>query len=158
MVEWIDLALIGDEARLTAAIDGLDEVGRTAALGDVAAQLGMTDAQVQRATLRMLVERVRPFALSSALWARPITSSDDPRTEIRGQFERRGVAVTPERIRSALQLYAQFAQDRAKIPVKEADLQRCGYRCEHCGLAFCNEELYVESVDLPVRSSRSPKD
>ena len=157
MVEWIDLALIGDEARLAAAIDGLDEVGRTAAVADVAAQLGMTDSQVQRATLRMLVERVRPFALSSALWARPITSSDDPRTEIRGQFERRGVAVTPERIRLALQLYAQFVQDRARIPVKEADLQRCGYRCEHCGLAFCNEELSSRALISPFGLRGAPK-
>ncbi len=54
MVEWIDLALLGDETRLRAAIDGLDEADRTAAIADVAAQLGMTAAQVQRATLRIL--------------------------------------------------------------------------------------------------------
>ena len=109
----------------------------------------MTDAEVQRATLRILVERVRPFALSSSLWARPITSSDDPRAEIRRQFVRRGIAETSERVHLALRLYAQFAQDRTKVPVKEADLRRCGYRCEHCGLAFCNEELASKALISP---------
>jgi hypothetical protein len=84
-----------------------------------------------------------------ALVARPITSSDDPSTEIRRHFERRGVAETPERVQLALQLYAQFAQDRAKVPVKEVDLRRCGYRCEHCGLAFCNEELASKALISP---------
>ncbi|WP_115504253.1 HNH endonuclease [Mesorhizobium sanjuanii] len=149
MLQWIDLALLGDEARLSAAIDGLDESGRTAVIADLADQLGMNDAQIQRATLRILVERVRPFALSSALWSRPITSSDDPRAEIRRQFARRGVAETPERIDLALQLYAQFTQDRAKVPVREIDLMRCGYRCEHCGLAFCNEDLVSRGLISP---------
>lgn len=157
MVDWIDLALIGDEARLRAAIDGLDEAGRTAAVTDVAAQLGMTDTQVQRATLRMLVERVRPFALSSLLWARPITSSDDPRPEISRQFARRGVAETPERVQLALQLYAQFAQERATVPVREIDLRRCGYRCQHCGLAFCNEELALKALVSPFGLRGTPK-
>ncbi len=149
MVEWIDLALLGDEEGLSAAINRLDASERATALADVAHQLGVDQVAIERAMLRTLVERVRPFALSSALWARAITASDDPEVEVRAHFARRGVTETPNRMRLALQLYAQFAEDRGNVRVQESDLKRCGYRCEHCGLAFCNEELSHKTLISP---------
>lgn len=157
MTEWIDLALFCDEAGLTAAIDQLNSEGRAAALKSAAALLGFSHEDVERAALRVLVERARPFALPASLWSRPITASDDPRTHVRAHFARLGITETADRLRLAVQLYVQFAEDRRKIQVREPELQRCGYRCQHCGLAFCNEELGPKALVSPFGLRGAPK-
>lgn len=146
---WIDFALLGDEESLQSAIESLTPQQRVAAIDEITQKLGITSSDVQGTILRLLIERVRPLALPMSLWSRPVTASDDPRVRLREHFARLGVAITPERVQRALDLYIQFREERRKMPVGESDLRRCGFRCQHCGLAFCNEELARKAIASP---------
>lgn len=149
-MDWIDLALRDDEAGIAGAIDALDQTGRLAAFASVAELLGLSLEEIERAALRLLIERARPLALPTLLWSRPVTASDDPASLVQAHFKRKGIEVTPDRLRRALRLYAQFAEERDnKTPVTEAGLQQCGFRCQHCGLAFCNEDLATRAIVSP---------
>ena len=156
-MEWIDFALLGDENNLRSAIDGLDDGQRADAIDELTRKLGVDRADVERSILRLLVERVRPYALPMSLWARPITASDDPRVLLRAHFGRVGVAATADRLDKGLDLYLQFREERSRVPVQESDLRRCRYRCEHCGLAFCNEELARKAIVSPFGTRGTKK-
>jgi hypothetical protein len=157
VVYWIDLALAPDEASLRGLLNELDARARGDAIANVADRLGLTREDVERAALRLLVERVRLFALPSSLWNRDPTASDDPRARIRSHFTALGVTETPERVDSALRLYLAWIDGRGNPKVKEADLVACGYRCQHCGLAFHNEELLSRGFESPFGSRAAPK-
>jgi hypothetical protein len=157
VAQWIDLALIDDEQALSTAIRDMDDSDRAAAIGAVVGELGLTKAEVERAILRVMIERARPLALPTSLWSRSITASDDPKAHVRAHFTRRGIAETPERLQQAVRLYFRFAEDRKKIRIRESDLKRCGYRCEHCGLAFCNEDLDSRALISPFGLRGTPK-
>jgi len=156
-LDWIDLALVGDEAALDDAIRNLDSDARQEALTSLARELELEGDEVERAVLRMMVERVRPLALPRSLWARPITASDEPESHVRAHFQRKRINPTPQRLRQATQLYAQFADERDRVSVTEASLKTCGYRCEHCGLAFHDEELQKKALVSPFGTRGSPK-
>lgn len=156
-MEWIDFALLGDENDLQSALDGLDDGQLADAIDELMRKLGVDRAGIDRTILRLLVERVRPYALPKALWARPITSSDDPRALLRAHFARVGVTETAVRLDKGLDLYLQFREERVKVRVREADLRRCNYRCEHCGLAFCNEELAPKAIVSPFGTRGAKK-
>jgi hypothetical protein len=68
---------------------------------------------------------------------------------VRAHFAQQSITETPERLLQAVRLYVQFAEERRKVPIREQDLIRCGYRCQHCGLAFCNEELAHKALISP---------
>lgn len=95
--------------------------------------------------------------MPTSLWARPVTASDDPRTLLRTHFGRVGVAATADRLDKGLDLYLQFREERGRVQVQESDLRRCGYRCEHCGLALCNEELVRRAIVSPFGTRRAKK-
>jgi hypothetical protein len=148
-MEWIDLALLGDENGLRSALGGLDDRQRAEVIAELMRKLGTDRADVERTMLRLLLERARPYALPPALWSRPVTASNDPRALLRAHFGRIGVAATADRLDKGMEIYLQFSEERRKVPVQQSDLVRCRYRCEHCGLAFCNEELASRSIVSP---------
>lgn len=149
MAEWIDLALIGDEAALSAAVGALDGDGQARALKSLTRALAIGEGEVVENLIRLLVERVRPLALPASLWSRPVTASDDPLTHVRNHFRRRGINETQARLDAAVRLYDRFAEERVDRRVGEAELTRCGFRCQHCGIAFCNEQLEYKGVVSP---------
>ncbi|HEX8223778.1 MAG TPA: HNH endonuclease [Allosphingosinicella sp.] len=160
MPHWIDFALIGDEAALDTAIRGLTQDVRNQALFELAGALGLSDDEVLNGVLRLLVERARPLALPARLWSRPVTASDDPLAYIKEHFARRGISPSKKRLDAALALYLQFSEERAGPQVRLRDLQQCDFRCQHCGLAFCNEELEHKGIESPFgyrgRDKRDP--
>lgn len=149
MQDWIDLALASDEASLDAAIRGLSEEERNDALFAAAGALGLSDDEVLNGMLRLLIERARPLALPARLWSRPVTASDDPVAYIKEHFAHRRIAPSKKRLDAALALYLRFSDERDESRVRERDLRACGFRCQHCGLAFCNEELEQKSIESP---------
>lgn len=157
MSEWIDLALLGDEDSLFSAIEGLGKSDRERALQSVSKQLRLSRDDVEKAVLRVLIERVRPFALPADVWARPNTASDDPRVKISAQFGRLKISSTPGRLKLASDLYDRFVQERSRAKIAVADLERCEYRCEHCGLFFCNEELARRNWTSPFGFRKASK-
>lgn len=146
MADWLDLALISDEDELTEAIAKLDGGQRDNLLRALSQVLNSDEDRIVDGLVRLLLERARPLALPARLWARPITSSDDPRDLIRRHFEVKGYQVTPQRIKAADRLYTRFLDERAKTSLGEAELVACGFRCQHCGLAFCNEQLQDKGI------------
>lgn len=156
-MEWIDIALRDDESGVNEAISGLDASGREAAIRAAAETLGLDRDDVERAALRLLVERARLLALPAALWSRSLDESDDPADLVRAHFKRRRIAETPDRIRRAVRLYTQFAAEREKRPVTSAMLTACNFRCQHCGLAFCDEQLAAKAIPSPFRLRGNPK-
>ena len=149
MPSWIDFALIGDEAALDTAIRNLTLEERDQALFDLAGALGVSDDEVLNGVLRLLIERARPLALPARLWSRPVTASDDPLAYIKDHFTRRGVPPSKKRLEAALSLYLQFSEVRGDLQVSLRDLRGCGFRCQHCGLAFCNEEFENKGLESP---------
>lgn len=156
-MEWIDFALFGDENGLQSALDGLDARQRAEAIAGLTRKFGLDRADIELSILRLLIERARPYALPTSLWRRPVTASDDPRAHLRTHFGRIGVAATADRLDKGLDLYLQFREERSRVQVQEADLRRCGYRCEHCGLAFCNEELARRTIVSPFGTRGTKK-
>lgn len=157
MPEWIDFALLGTERDLDSAIAGLDADACDAVAADLAAFLRADVVTLKRSWLRLLVERVRPLALPAALWTRSLTASSDIEALLRAHFVRLGVDPTADRISRGQQLYLQFADDRARRPVTPTSLAAQGYRCGHCGLAFCDEDLADEGITSPHGARGAPK-
>lgn len=155
-MEWIDIALRDDETGVSNAIGSLDAPAREAALKSAAEVLGLSQEEVERAALRLLVERARLLALPAALWSRSLDESDDPADLVRAHFKRWRITETPDRVRRAVRLYKQFAAEREKRTVTEAMLTACGFRCQHCGLAFCDEQLASKAITSPFRLRGAP--
>lgn len=156
-MQWIDFVLLCDENGLQSALDGLADRQRADAIAELTDKLGLDRADVERSILRLLIERARPFALPTSLWTRPVTASDDPRALLRTHFGRIGVTATADRVNRGIDLYLQFREERSRVQVQESDLRRCRYRCEHCGLAFCNEELARKAIVSPFGTRGTKK-
>ena len=146
MAHWLDLALIGDEAALVQAIDALNGDQQNDVLTSLGSVLNLTQDEIVVGLIRLLVERARPMALPARLWERDVTSSDDPREIVRKHWASKTIPATPERVLAAMELYNQFVQERKPAPVTEVDLERTGFRCRHCGMAFCNEQLEPKGI------------
>jgi hypothetical protein len=157
VTEWIDLALLPNEEEIGKALADLSDADRAKLTNEAASFLKLDVKQLESAMLRILLERARPLSLSTALWSRPVTSSSNIESEIRNHFERLGLEATPERLRRAQQLYAQFAVERVSIPMKAADLALQNFRCWHCGLAFCDEDLASRGFVSPYKLRGKPK-
>jgi hypothetical protein len=157
VTEWIDLALLPNEDELGKALADLTDDERVSITRQMALFLKLDVKELEKALLRILVERARPFALSTTLWSRPVTASTDVQGEVRNHFERLGLTSTPERLRYAQQLYAQFAVDRTSIPMSISDLAAQNFRCWHCGLAFCDEDLANRGFESPYKLRGKPK-
>lgn len=148
-MKWIDFVLRLDEEGVSQAIDSLSGEDRMNAINEFLDVLGLSPLEFERSALRILVERARPLALPAELWSRPLTASNDQAALVKAHFKHLGVAETPDRLRRALSLYAQFAEERGATPVTEALLKSCKFRCQHCGLAFCDENLVKKAIESP---------
>jgi hypothetical protein len=157
MPEWIDLALTLNEDDLAREIDQLSPNDRKRVLDQLLTVFRLKSDTGERAILRLMVERARPMALPSALWRRPISSSSDILAEADRHFKRLRVDSTHERLQKAQDLYAQFVAERGNERVTEQQLKAQGYRCWHCGLAFCDEELRLKGFVSPFGSRRKDK-
>ena len=154
-MEWIDLALIGDEAALNAAIAAMTPEELDAALGNVADALGMEDGDLLRGALRVLIERARPLALPAQLWRRPITASSDPGRMVTDHFRARGIAPRGTRVKDAQAMYTRFVEERNDdLRLRASHLKAAGYRCAHCGLQYHNEELLSRTLESPFKFRR----
>jgi hypothetical protein len=157
-MSWIDLALIDNEADLRRAIEGLDAERRAKVLGELLRLLKLTKDESEQTLIRLLLERARPFSMPSSLWSRPPDSSDDIRRPTERNFRDLGITSSPERIRGVQRMYLQFSQERDdQRRVSLADLQKQNFRCAHCGLAFCDEELAKKGIESPHGARGKPK-
>lgn len=157
MPEWIDLALTLNEDDLAREIDQLGPNDRKRILDQLLTVFRLRSDTGERAILRLMVERARPMALPSTLWRRPISSSSNILTEATRHLKHLRVDATKERLQKAQDLYAQFVAERGNERVTEQQLKAQGYRCWHCGLAFCDEELSQKGFVSPFGSRRKPK-
>lgn len=157
-MNWIDLALIDNEADLRQAIEGLDAEKRSKVLGELLRLLKLSKDESEQTLLRLLLERARPFSIPGALWGRAPDSSDDIRRPTERNFKDLGITSSPERIRGVQRMYLQFSQERDKMRrVTQADLKKQNFRCGHCGLAFCDEELAEKGIESPHGERGKPK-
>jgi len=157
MPEWIDLALTLNEDDLADEIDKLSTEERKRVLDQLLTVFKLKSDAAERAILRLMVERARPIALPSTLWRRPINSSTNILAEAERHLKHLRVDATKERLQKAQDLYAQFVVERGKERVTEQLLKNQDYRCWHCGLAFCDEELTQKGFVSPFGSRRRVK-
>ena len=141
MRKWIDLALITNESELAEAISNLGSEEKSAISIDLLQVLNVDTKDLEDSILRILIERSRSFALPREIWTRSITSSSPLEKENREHLKKLGIPQTPERLRSMNELYAEFVVDQRDAKVTKNRLEIQNFRCYHCGLAFCNEQL-----------------
>lgn len=158
MEQWIDLALLPNEEELTQALDTLGRDDRNRIQNELLAVLKLRADTAELAILRLLIERVRPIVLPASLWSRPIESSTDFVAEAGRHLKHLGVQATRERLRHLQGLYSQFVTDRGKHQVSQQLLEDQGFRCTHCGLAFCDDECIQKGFVSPFGSRRRPKE
>ncbi|CAN7595519.1 HNH endonuclease [Variovorax paradoxus] len=157
-MSWIDLALLDNEADLRQAIENLDEQGRTTVLAELVRLLKLGKGEAEQTLIRLLLERARPFSIPGPLWGRSPDSSDDMKRPTERHFKDLGITSSPERLRAVQKMYLQFSSERVKERrVTLADLQKQDFRCAHCGLAFCNEELTNKGFPSPHGVRRRDK-
>lgn len=156
-MQWIDLALIGNEDQLVSRLSSLSSEVRAQAVDQFLDFLKLSREEVEVSTLRILVERARGFALPTSLWSRPLYASSSVRDAGREHLESYGLAASAERLDAIQSLYQQFAAERCRTPVTEAALLESNYRCGHCGLAFHDEELESKGFASPYELRGSLK-
>ncbi|MBB3319935.1 5-methylcytosine-specific restriction endonuclease McrA [Rhizobium sp. BK181] len=159
MPEWIDLALMPDELSLSTALENLTHKDRDEMIRAISDRLKISEVEMKNSMLRLLVERVRPFALPTSLWSRAITDSDNPRTHVRRHFAAQRIAETNGRVENAVALYNQFATERIdRYPqLTNERLKEANHCCQHCGLRFYNEELVGRNWESPWGNRRKEK-
>lgn len=158
-MDWIDLALAQGEARLSEALSGLSTEDLKVLKSQLLSVLHVEDAEIERATVRILIERARAFALPVSLWARPTDASWSIRDAGEQHLSAHGLVSTDERLVSVQGLYQRFrASKRSKgAKVNQAKLAATGFRCQICGLRFCNEDLEKWSIVSPHGYRGIPK-
>ncbi len=156
-MNWIDLALIDNEAGLRQAIEKLDEPGRAGVLTELIRLLKLSKAEADQTLIRLLLERARPFSIPGPFWGRSPDSSDDMRRPTERHFKDLGITFSPERLAAVQNMYLQFSSERDERRVTLVDLQRQDFRCAHCGLAFCNDELAKKGWVSPHGVRRKEK-
>jgi 5-methylcytosine-specific restriction endonuclease McrA len=149
-MNWIDLALIDNEPELRQAIEKLDEAGRAAMLAELTRLLKLSKGDAEQTLIRLLLERARPFSIPGPLWSRSPDSSDDMKRPTERHFKDLGITSSPERLRAVQKMYLQFSSERLdERRLTLADFERQSFRCAHCGLAFCNDELANKGFESP---------
>lgn len=148
-MQWIDLTLIGSEEKLVSTLSALSTAQRGQSIQELLNFLVISQKDVEVSMLRILVERARGFALPASLWSRRLDSSSSVREAGRAHLQNHGLEASGERLDAIQSLYLQFATERSRTPVTEQALQACNYRCEHCGLAFCDEDLEAKGFVSP---------
>jgi 5-methylcytosine-specific restriction endonuclease McrA len=157
-MSWIDLALIDNEAALRQAIEKLDGPGRATVLAELVRLLKLSKDEAEQTLIRLLLERARPFSIPGPLWGRSPDSSDDMKRPTERHFQDLGITFSPERLRAVQKMYLQFSAERTRErKVTLADLQEQDFRCAHCGLAFCNDELSKRGFESPHGVRRKEK-
>lgn len=150
MADWIDLATISDETSLSAAIDALGSQERHALREALCALLFVTPVEVEKSVLRILVERSRALALPKALWSRSLSDSSSVDDLCEGYLSSLGMESTKSRVASMRRLYRAFADTRSSQPTLSITmLDAVDWRCTHCGLLFCDEEVAHKGWSSP---------
>lgn len=148
-LDWIDLAIITSESELTQTLDGLEESERTRLRNALMRVLQVAPADLDRSVFRLLIERSRPFALPAALWSRPITASWSVKDESKRHLARLELQASEERLTRMNALYNAFLVTERDRRVTQERLKVQSFRCAHCGLAFCNEQLEKHDIVSP---------
>lgn len=156
-LEWIDLAIKTSEGELASAISSLSAKERARLTDSLLQLFQMPREDLEISVLRLLVERSRGLALPTALWSRPITASTSVKSESQRHLSRLGLADTPERLAGMNDLYRAFRVTERDAAVTLKALEAQGFRCSHCGLAFCNEQIEKYAVVSPHGSRKKPK-
>lgn len=87
--------------------------------------------------------------LPKSLWGRTLDSSSSIQEAGQRHLADLGLDVSTSRLQAIQNLYQEFASTREKVPVTSAALTKNNYRCEHCGIAFCNEDLASKNIISP---------
>ncbi|WP_394538830.1 hypothetical protein PRJ39_25270 [Lysobacter enzymogenes] len=148
-MQWIDLALISGESNLVSTLEALERQERKVIADELFGILGLSQDDFELSTLRILVERARGFALPISLWSRPLDASSSIRDAGRSHLGQLGLEASSSRLDAIQFMYQEFATERARVPVTVTALSKNGFRCEHCGLAFCNEDLESKGIVSP---------
>jgi hypothetical protein len=151
MPDWLDLVLLDNEAALDAAVSSVSGVDRDILRSQLIRMLGLSEDDVEQALLRLLIERVRPFALPAAVWRRPVDATWSVRDAARTHLGDLGVEATDDRLRALQELYVRFNEVRSiGMAFPEEKLKRQNYACTICGLRFYNDELSETGLESPL--------
>lgn len=158
-MDWIDFALAQDEASLSEALTGLPADDLKLLKSQLLSVLHVEADEFERSTIRILIERTRAFALPLSLWTRPSDASWSIRDAGDQHLAAHGLASTDERLVSVQGLYQRFTvSKRSKgAKVNQQKLATAGFRCQICGLRFCNEDLEKWSIVSPHGYRGTPK-
>jgi len=150
-MDWIDLALAQDETSLSQALSGLSAEDLKHVKGQLLTLLQADEQDFERSTVRILIERARAFALPLSLWTRPSDASSSIRDAGDQHFTAHGLLSTEDRLNLVQGLYQRFkVSTRSKAAKVTAEkLESAGFRCQICGLAFCNEDLEEQVIVSP---------
>lgn len=139
--KWLDLVLIDNEDELADTLISMTSRDQRRLRRALMKTLDVAQADLDRASLRLLLERARPLALSAAIWRRQPADTWSLRDAAARYLESLGIPPTDTRLRKMQNLWSRFSTDRARLRISEADLQRQNYACSLCGLRFYNDEL-----------------
>jgi len=158
-MDWIDLALTKDEGSLNALLSRLSAEDLKNIKRQLLTVLQMQADELELSTVRILIERVRPFALPLQLWTRPSFASSSIRELGDQHLAAHGITTTEDRLDSVQHLYQRFKVFKRSKGAKlsEAKLASAGFRCQICGLRFCNEDLENWGIVSPHGYRGVPK-
>lgn len=142
---------------LSSLISALTDDEADAVREEIIAFLGIDRFELQRGILRVMIERVRPFALPHVIWARPTDSINDISSATCEHLEYLGFEVTTQRLRAMHAMYMRFAGHHRDAHISEELLVQQDFRCTVCGLAWHNEELEDIGVVSPFKYRSRPK-
>lgn len=148
-MDWIDILLLTSEADLQHRLRELTPAERAALRTYAIATLKLSEEDVEAAVLRILIERLRPFALPQDLWSRPVNDTSSIRRHAGEHLKHLGFDVSEDRLAAMQKLYRRSQAERVKLGVTRDDLMSCNWRCQHCGLIFHNEELESLALESP---------
>src|SRR5262245_31683505 len=114
---WLDLALVDNETELLARLDSLAHDARQELVASLTEVVGISKEQLERATLRLLLERARPLALPAVIWKRRPYETWSIRDEATRHLARLGITVSGRRLQAMQTLYARFAATRERLPI-----------------------------------------
>jgi hypothetical protein len=160
MDDWVDYLLIDNESDLQSRLSVLS-TGEKNHLGEQLRELlGLSQEAIERAVLRLLIERARPFALPARLWRREVTATWSVQDANKEHLMSLQLDPTADRLQAMQDLYFRFANERKPNTVLEESLRKQNYSCLLCGLRFYNDELddfgYVSPLGKRPRIKMDP--
>lgn len=156
-MEWIDLVLAQSEGDLREQVQSLSLEDRELLKTSMLSLLEIEPAELEVSVFRILIERLRPFALPQELWSRGLNETTSVRDMAGRHLEHFGLATSDPRLRQMQDLYRRYCEERQRFGVTEARLTTCNYRCSHCGLLFYNEELEDLGIVSPFGNRGAAK-